>query len=311
MEGIIVKSTGSWYVIETADKARIMARLKGKFRIKGIKSTNPVAVGDGVRFVMEGDEGVIDGIHERKNYIIRRSINLSKQQQIIAANIDQLFLVVTLKKPRTFLGFVDRFLIGAEAYRIPVILIYNKVDLLQTEEEQESLAEWKVIYQKAAYEQLEVSALNNLGIEKLKELMKGKLSIFAGHSGVGKSTLINVLAPEHNLRVNKISDSHHSGKHTTTFAEMFDLPFGAKIIDTPGIKGFGNVDLEKDHLAHYFPEMRALLNQCKFDNCVHINEPDCAVKKAVKENLIAKSRYQSYISIYNEDEDENFRQKGY
>lgn len=311
MEGIVVKSTGSWYEVETPEKERILARLKGKFRIKGIKSTNPVAVGDRVNFHREGEEAVIDKIFDRKNYIIRRSINLSKQVQIIAANVDQLFLVVTLKNPQTYLGFVDRFLVGAEAYRIPVVLVYNKIDLLETEEEKAELEKWQNIYDKAGYEQLFVSAEKEIGLEALKEKMKERLSIFGGHSGVGKSTLINRLDSNLKLRTAEVSESHQSGRHTTTFAEMFELSFGAHIIDTPGIKGFGNVEMQKEHLSHYFPEMRSRMNECKFNNCIHINEPNCAIKKAVANGEIAESRYFNYLSIYEEDESENYRQKGY
>lgn len=310
LKGIVIKSTGSWYEVEVDGKHRLKARLKGKFRNQGIKSTNPVAVGDCVYLQMEGDEGLIHAIEDRKNYIIRRSINLSKQVQIIAANVDQLILIVTLKKPKTFMGFVDRFLVGAEAYRIPVIILYNKIDLLKKDDIEE-LKKWKNIYDLASYTQLEISATEEQGLEPLKELMKSKVSIFSGHSGVGKSTLINKLDPQLDLKVSQLSDSHQSGKHTTTFAELFDLEFGAKIIDTPGIKGFGNVALEKEHLAHYFPEMRARLNECKFDNCVHINEPNCAIKEAVAEGKIAESRYFNYLSIYEEDESESYRQKGY
>lgn len=311
MEGIVVKSTGSWYEVETPEKERIQARLKGKFRIKGIKSTNPLAVGDRVHFHREGDEAVIDKIFERKNYIIRRSINLSKQVQIIAANVDQLFLIITLKNPQTFLGFVDRFLVGAEAYRIPVVLVYNKIDLLSSPEEKAELAKWQSIYQKAGYDQLAISAEKQIGLEKLKAMMKGKLSIFGGHSGVGKSTLINSLDSSHHLRTAEVSESHQSGKHTTTFAELFKLQFGAQIIDTPGIKGFGNVEMQSEHLAHYFPEMRSRMSNCKFNNCVHIKEPNCAIKEAVANGEIAESRYFNYLSIYEEDESESYRQKGY
>ncbi len=311
MEGVVVKSTGSWYEIESDSKKRINARLKGKIRMEGLKSTNPIAVGDRVTFHMEGEEALIQSIHSRKNYIIRRSINLSKQVQIIAANIDQLFLLITLKDPKTFMGFVDRFLVGAEAYRIPVVLVYNKIDLLDAEKDQKELSRWKEVYDLAGYNQLEISAEKKIGLDVLKDRMKDKTSIVSGHSGVGKSTLINQLDSRLNLKVNSISSAHQSGRHTTTFAEMFDLHFGGKIIDTPGIKGFGNVELEKEHLSHYFPEMRKHLNDCKFNNCVHINEPNCAVKIAVEEGKIAKSRYLNYLSMYEEDEAENYRQKGY
>ena len=308
--GLVVKSTGSWYEIEKEDGQRISARLKGKFRLKGLKSTNPVAVGDFIHFHMEGEEGVIHTIEVRKNYIVRRSINLSKQIQIIAANVDQLFLVITINHPPTTLGFVDRFLAGAEAYRIPTVLVYNKMDLYQTNEELAELERWKSIYQLAGYEQLEVSAEEGLGVELLKSKMMGKTSIFSGHSGVGKSTLVNSLDENFQLKTSEISDYHRTGKHTTTFAELFELPFGGKIIDTPGIKGFGTVDLENEVLAHYFPEMRSRMGNCKFNNCVHINEPKCAVKEAVETGEIAKERYENYLAIYSDDEREHHRAKG-
>lgn len=310
MRARVVKSTGSWYQIETDQHKRLQARLRGKIRMKGLKSTNPVAVGDWVNYDLEGEEAIISGIEDRSNYIIRKSINLSKQVQIIAANVDQLFLVVTLKQPETTIGFVDRFLIGAEAYRIPTTIVYNKMDLMDMKV-QELLKQWKSIYQTAGYEQIELSALEKSGIEALKDKMKGKVSIFSGHSGVGKSTLINALDPKFNLRVNEISAYHQSGQHTTTFAEMFHLDFGASIIDTPGIKGFGNVEIDKTFLGHYFPEIRAKMSDCKFHNCVHINEPHCAVKAAVVSGEISESRYNSYLSVYHEDEEEVFRSKGY
>lgn len=311
MIGLVVKSTGSWYEIKTEEGKRIQARLKGKLRLKGLKSTNPVAVGDRVTYEINNDEALIKGIEERKNYIIRKSINLSKQVQIIAANIDQLFLVITLEGPVTTLGFVDRFLVGAEAYRIPTILLYNKIDTYTSEDQKAKLQSWKAIYEKAGYEQMELSALNNQGLEELKEKMRNKVSIFSGHSGVGKSTLINQLDPSLDLRVNSISESHQSGKHTTTFAELFELPFEAQIIDTPGIKGFGNVELEREFLSHYFPEMRSRMADCRFSNCLHLKEPGCAIKEAVANGEIAESRYDNYLSIYHEDEEESFRSKGY
>lgn len=311
MKGIVVKSTGSWYEVQTEEGNRIQSRLKGKFRIKGLKSTNPVAVGDYVFFELEGEDAVIYKIQERKNYIIRKSINLSKQVQIIAANVDQLFLVITLNSPKTFMGFVDRFLVGAEAYRIPVVLLYNKMDLIVTDEEKSELQNWKKVYDLAGYQQFEISVQEQKGLDQVQDLMKNKVSIFSGHSGVGKSSLVNALDPSLDLRVNQISESHQSGKHTTTFAELFELDFGARIIDTPGIKGFGNVDLEKEHLAHYFPEMRLRMNECKFDNCVHISEPKCAIKRAVSGGEIAESRYLNYVSMYEEDSTESYRTKGY
>jgi len=311
LKAVVRKSTGSWYELETAKGERLKARLKGKIRTQELKSTNPVAVGDYVEYQIEREEVIITAILPRKNYLIRRSIKLSKQVQIVAANIDQIFLMISLKAPVTFMGFVDRFLVGAEAYRIPVVLIYNKIDLLSETELLQLEEKWKPIYGKAGYTQIQLSALKRIGIQKLKEMMKDKTSIFSGHSGVGKSTLINALNPGLNLKVQPISKAHQSGKHTTTFAEMHDLKFGGKIIDTPGIKGFGNVEIEKEHLAHYFPEMRAKMNRCKFHNCIHINEPNCAVKKAVEQGEIAASRYENYLSIYEEDEKESYRQLNY
>ena len=311
MEGIVVKSTGSWYEVKTSNGRRIKARLKGKFRIKGIKSTNPVAVGDIVKYEVDGEEAVIFEIKARKNYIIRKSINLSKQVQIIAANVDQLFLIVTLENPITTLGFIDRFLIGAEAYRIPTVLVFNKIDILQSNEQRMKLDELVLKYESVGYNCLKVSAEQSIGLQELKEKMVNKISIFSGNSGVGKSTLINKLDNNLELRVNKISDYHKAGQHTTTFAELFELEFGGDIIDTPGIKGFGNVEIEKEELAHFFPEMRALMQNCKFNNCVHINEPKCAIKEAVKKGEIQETRYKNYLSIYYEDDEETFRAKGY
>lgn len=310
MEAVVRKSTGSWYEIETKEGKLYEARLKGKMRTMDLKSTNPVAVGDRVIFELNEGEAFIKDIVDRKNYLIRRSINLSKQIQIIAANIDYLFLVVTLKDPLTTKGFVDRVLVGAEAYRIPTCLIYNKIDLFTKKEEQE-LQEWIDCYDKAGYKQLKISAINEIGLDELKQLMKGKVSIFTGHSGVGKSTLVNTLDPSFNLKVKKISDYHKSGQHTTTYAELHRLAFGGSIIDTPGIKGFGNVRMEKGEISHYFPEMRAIMKNCKFNNCQHIKEPNCAVKGAVASGEIAESRYFNYLSMCQDDDEEIYRQKGY
>lgn len=311
MEGLVVKSTGSWYEIEDASRKRFQARLKGKLRTEGLKSTNPVAVGDKVDYVIEGEDALITAVNKRKNYIIRKSINLSKQTQIIAANVDQVLLFVTLQSPVTTMAFVDRFLIGAEAYGVPVILVFNKMDLIQSKDGMKLLDRWKTVYHIAGYPCVETSVIENKGLEEIKALMQGKISIFSGHSGVGKSSLVNAIAPEMDLRVNEISDYHQAGKHTTTFAELFHLPFGASIIDTPGIKGFANVNMQKEELSHYFPEMRERLNQCKYHNCVHINEPQCAIKEAVQSGQIAESRYLNYVTIFEEDEEENYRQKGY
>jgi len=309
MLGIIYKSTGSWYSVKTEDGNFIESRIKGKFRIDGIKSTNPVAVGDHVDIVLEtkSDEkvGVITKIHDRKNYIVRKSVNLSKRTHIIAANIDQVFLMITLNNPTTFTTFIDRFLVTAEAYDIETILLFNKIDTYN-EEELLEIKYLAAIYRKIGYECIGISAVTAKNVDKVKDLMRGKVSMFAGHSGVGKSTLINSIEPNLNLRTAEISDQHKQGQHTTTFAEMFDLSFNASIIDTPGIKGFGIVDIEKQELGDYFPEFFELKEQCKFNNCLHLDEPKCAVKKALEEDLIAWSRYKSYQQII-EGEEENYR----
>jgi ribosome biogenesis GTPase len=299
MEGLITKSTGSWYQVVTNDGQKYDCRIKGIFRTKGITTTNPIAVGDIVDFEMEPEQGtgVITNLHQRKNYIIRKSINLSKQAQIIAANLDQALLIVTLASPRTSLGFIDRFLVTAEAYDIPAALVFNKLDLF-SEEGLEILADYKAIYENIGYPCYEVSALNGTNVEQVSEIIKGKMTLFSGHSGVGKSSLINALVPELKLRTTQISEWHDKGVHTTTFAEMFELPQGGYIIDTPGIRELGVIDIEKNELSHFFPEMRALLNQCRFNSCRHINEPGCAVIKAVEEGDIELSRYESYLSIY-------------
>ncbi len=311
LEGKVIKSTGSWYEILQADQAPIKARLKGKLRLKGLKSTNPVAVGDFVTYEIEGEEALITDIKARKNYIIRKSINLSKQVQIIAANVDVLFLMVTIEQPITTLGFIDRFLVGAEAYRIPTVILFNKVDVLNSPASIKKWEDWKKLYQDIGYSTLDVCATEGKGVEELKELMQGKTSIFAGHSGVGKSTLVNQLDANLNLKTNEISEYHASGKHTTTYAELFSLPFGAEIIDTPGIKGFGNVEIDKAELAHFFPEFRAKMNACKFSNCIHINEPSCAIKQGIEDGELAASRYHNYCSMLEDDESETFRAKGY
>jgi ribosome biogenesis GTPase len=300
MEGLVTKSTGSWYQVLTNDGQKYDCRIKGIFRTKGITTTNPVAVGDRVDFELEPEQGtgVITKLHPRKNYIIRKSINLSKQAQIIAANLDQAILVVTLASPRTSLGFIDRFLVTAEAYDIPAALVFNKLDLF-SDEGLEILAGYKSIYENIGYPCYEVSALNGTNVEQVSAIIKDKMTLFSGHSGVGKSSLINALVPELQLRTTQISEWHDKGVHTTTFAEIFELPQGGYIIDTPGIRELGVIDIEKNELSHFFPEMRALLNQCRFNSCRHINEPGCAVIKAVEEGEIELSRYESYLSIYN------------
>ena len=300
MQGLIIKSTGSWYSVLSDDGQRTECRIKGIFRTKGITTTNPLAVGDIVDFEMEPEQetGIIVNLHPRKNYIIRKSINLSKQGQIIAANLDQALLVVTLASPRTSLGFIDRFLVTAEAYSIPAKLVFNKLDLF-SEEGLEVLADYKSIYENIGYPCYDISALEGTNISRVKELLKDKVTLFSGHSGVGKSSLINALLPDLDLRTNQVSDWSDKGMHTTTFAEMFELPEGGFIIDTPGIRELGVIDIEKQELSHFFPEMRDRMHECRFHNCRHINEPGCAVLQALENGEIELSRYESYLSIYN------------
>jgi ribosome biogenesis GTPase len=313
MQGTVYKSTGSWYIVKDEQERIFECRIKGKFRIRGIKSTNPVAVGDVVEFELErpGGEktGIITEIKERKNYIIRKSVNLSKQTHIIAANIDQVFLMVTLKKPKTFTGFIDRFLATSEAYDIPVVLLFNKVDIYDPDELDE-VRYLAALYRSIGYTCLGISAKTGKKVEEVKALMKGKTSMFSGHSGVGKSTLLNYIEPSLQLKTAQISEQHLQGQHTTTFAEMYDLDWGARIIDTPGIKGFGLVDMEKDEIGDYFPEFFALKGQCKFNNCLHLDEPQCAVKEALEKDELAWSRYKSYVAIVT-GEDETYRMDNY
>lgn len=311
MRGLVYKSTGSWYTVKEENSGVFyQCRIKGKMRLKGIKNTNPVAVGDYVAFQQEeGLQGVITAVEERQNYIIRKSVNLSKQTHIIAANIDLAFLVVTLNNPPTSTTFIDRFLVTAEAYSIKTVLLFNKVDTYTPDE----LAEVKYLaqlYRKVGYECIGISATTGKNIEKVKETMRGKTCVVSGHSGAGKSTLINAIAPQLALKTGEISLQHQQGQHTTTFAEMFDLPFGAHIIDTPGIKGFGMVEIDKHELTDYFPEFFALKEDCKFNNCLHTDEPHCAVKEALENDKIAWSRYKSYLQILEGDE-ESYRIMNY
>ncbi|MRX47274.1 ribosome small subunit-dependent GTPase A [Pedobacter puniceum] len=303
MQGLVIKSTGSWYTVLGENQHKYECRIKGKLRMKGLVSTNPVAVGDFVDFELEPEQetAVISKVHDRKNYIIRKSINLSKQVQIIAANLDQACLVVTLASPRTSLGFIDRFLVTAEAYGIPAILIFNKLDLF-SDEGLEILANYMELYEGIGYKCYAVSAIEGTHVNTIKELLKDKTSLFSGHSGVGKSSLINQIIPGIALRTGEISDWSDMGKHTTTFAEMFELPFGGKLIDTPGIRELGIADIEPEELAHFFPEMRSRMHGCKFHNCVHINEPGCAILKALDEGDIQPTRYDSYLSIYHKND---------
>lgn len=309
MEGTVYKSTGSWYSVKTGDGDFYECRIKGKFRLQGIKSTNPVSVGDKVVFEIDGAEdnfqGIITEIQDRKNYIIRKSVNLSKQTHIIAANLDQVFLIVTLNNPPTSTSFIDRFLVTSEAYHIPAVLLFNKIDTYSEEE----LGEIKFLanlYREVGYTCIGISAKTGKNVDQVKELMLGKTSMFSGHSGVGKSTLVNAIEPQLDLKTKNISSQHLQGQHTTTFAEMFDLEFGAKIIDTPGIKGFGIVDMEKEEIGDYFPEFFKLKGGCKFNNCLHLDEPHCAVKDALDNDEVAWSRYKSYVQMIS-GEQENYR----
>lgn len=313
MTGTVYKSTGSWYTVKSEKGDFVECRMKGKFRIKGIKSTNPIAVGDIVDYELDETSdaitGTIHNIHERKNYIVRKSVNLSKQIHIIASNIDQVFLLVTIDNPPTTTSFIDRFLVTAEAYGIEAILIFNKIDTLneQTLDDQLYLQH---IYSEIGYKCLRISSTENKGVDKLKEMMIGKVSMFSGHSGVGKSTLVNAMEPSLHLKTSVISEQSKQGQHTTTFAEMYDLSFDARIIDTPGIKGFGIVDMEPTEISGYFPEFFKLKDQCKFNNCLHKEEPHCAIKAALEKDEIAWSRYNSYLKIL-EGDDEHYRTDTY
>ncbi|MBE8727171.1 ribosome small subunit-dependent GTPase A [Flavobacterium hungaricum] len=313
MTGLVYKSTGSWYTVKSEKGDFIECRMKGKFRMKGIKSTNPIAVGDIVDYELEETSdtltGTIHKIHERKNYIVRKSVNLSKQIHIIASNIDQVFLLITIDNPPTTTSFIDRFLVTAEAYGIEAVLVFNKIDTL-TEQTLDDQLYLQHIYQEIGYKCLRISSTENKGVDKLKEMMVGKVSMFSGHSGVGKSTLVNAMEPSLHLKTSVISEQSKQGQHTTTFAEMYDLSFDARIIDTPGIKGFGIVDMEPTEISGYFPEFFKLKYQCKFNNCLHKEEPHCAIKAALEKDEIAWSRYNSYLKIL-EGDDEHYRTDTY
>jgi ribosome biogenesis GTPase len=301
MQGIVIKSTGSWYNVMVEPKLTVIpCRIKGKLRLKGIKHTNPVTVGDEVIFEMEpGQEtGIIQEVTARKNHLIRKANNLSKQTHLIAANIDLAILVVTPAFPKTSLGFIDRFLVAAEAYHIPAVLVFNKTDLF-TGEAQELLDDIIKLYEKVGYTCLKTSVMQQIGLDALKQILTNKKTIISGHSGVGKSSLINAIAPGLQLKTSAISNYSLKGKHATTFAEMHRLPFGGYIIDTPGIREFGLVDFKTTEISHYFKEMQTLIGQCKYNNCKHVNEPDCAIINAVKADKITQERYLSYLSILN------------
>ena len=304
MKGLVIKNTGSWYTVKTDDGQLIESKIKGNFRLKGIRSTNPVAVGDHVE-IITNQEGTafISAIEDRRNYIIRKSPNLSKQSHILAANVDQALLVVTVNYPQTSTTFIDRFLASAEAYSVPVVLVFNKLDLL-SEEELHYEKMMCTLYETVGYKCIEISAETGEGVEQLFPILKDKISLLSGNSGVGKSTLINRLIPQASQRTAEISDAHNTGMHTTTFSEMIELPGGGYLIDTPGIKGFGTFDIEKEELTSYFKEIFHFSKDCRFSNCTHTHEPGCAVIKAVEDHFIAASRYQSYLSML-EDKDEN------
>ena len=309
-KGLVIKNTGSWYLVKTNDGKQIECKIKGNFRLKGIRSTNPIAVGDWVQIAVNTEgTAFITEIEDRKNYIIRRSSNLSKQSHIIAANLDQCMLVVTVNYPETSTTFIDRFLASAEAYRVPVRLIFNKTDLY-SEEDQRYLDALVNLYTHIGYPCYRISALNETGVEEIKRDLQGKVTLFSGHSGVGKSTLINAILPDLNVKTGAISAAHNKGMHTTTFSEMFPVEGEGYIIDTPGIKGFGTFDMEDEEVGHYFKEIFEFSANCKYGNCTHRHEPGCAVREAVENHYISESRYASYLNIL-EDKEEGKYRSGY
>ena len=310
MKGLVIKNTGSWYTVKTDDGNIVESKIKGNFRLKGIRSTNPVAVGDRVE-IIRNQEGTafINAIEDRRNYIIRKSQNLSKQSHILAANVDQAFLVVTVNYPQTSTTFIDRFLASAEAYSVPVTLVFNKTDLL-SDEERHFQDMMMTLYDTVGYRCIAISAANGDGVDELLPLLHDRITLLSGNSGVGKSTLINRILPGVNLRTAEISDSHNTGMHTTTFSEMLQLPNGGYLIDTPGIKGFGTFNMEPEEISSYFKEIFRFSKDCRFNNCTHTHEPGCAVLKAVEDHNNAASPYQSYLSMLN-DKDENKYREAY
>ncbi|MBA4196129.1 MAG: ribosome small subunit-dependent GTPase A [Chitinophaga sp.] len=308
MKALIYKSTGSWYQAKTLDGKVFQCRIKGIFKIDGITSTNPIAVGDEVEIELENEEGdvaTIVDIYERKNYVARQSPHNKHQHHIVASNLDQSILFATLKDPKTSQGFIDRFLVACEMYHVPAIIVFNKADIYK-KKEMALFDAMKAMYETIGYTVLLTSIINNDGIDTIKNLLHSKTSLLSGHSGVGKSSFINVIFPELDLKTLEVSGWSGKGMHSTTFAEMFDLPFGGKIIDTPGIRELGLVDIEKQELSHYFPEMRTLINECKYNNCLHINEPGCAVKSATEQGLLPMERYISYYKILETIEDDKY-----
>ena len=308
MKGLVIKNTGSWVTVRLDDGNTVNCKMRGVLRLKGLRCTNPVAVGDRVQVEDKGgDAPVVGDIEPRRNYIIRRASNLSKEFQIIAANLDQAVLVATLTNPETSTTFIDRFLATAEAYQVPAVLVFNKIDLLDTEEWRNRHNELKALYESIGYPVVAMSAATGEGADALRAQLAGKMSLLSGNSGVGKSSIINLLVPEAHVKVGDVSHTHHKGMHTTTFSELLDLPDGGAIIDTPGVKAFGTIDFERAQVAHYFPEFFRISDNCRFNNCTHTHEPGCAVLDAVEQGIIATSRFASYLSILDEDPNNKYR----